>query len=131
MDTKEMNRGVQLLLARMDSNPDEFTHEGWLANWSRTYDRYSEVLTPEERNAIDSKRTEVLREKFSTEIMSKLLRVEQHEPNHAFLTSQEIAQQMAKGLDKAFLTSYKDMIAEEKAMNYRTYNRYTIDGDLA
>lgn len=68
-----MNKGVQILLARMDSNPEEFDYDGWLAKWSRLYDRYSECLTAEEREAIAAKRLEILREVFTNSVMGQLL----------------------------------------------------------
>ena len=71
-----MLKGIEILLARMDSNPEEFDIDGWLANWSRIYDRYSDCLSEKEREAIQTKRTEVLRDKFNAEVMSKLLGVQ-------------------------------------------------------
>ena len=72
-----MNKGVEILLKRMESNPEEFDYDGWLANWSRLYDSYQDVLSPEERSAIETKRELILREKFTAEVMGKLLGVEQ------------------------------------------------------
>lgn len=70
-----MNRGVEILLKRMESNPEEFDYDGWLSGWAKIYTRFEEVLTQEERDAITNKRKEVLRDRFEVEIMSKLLGV--------------------------------------------------------
>jgi hypothetical protein len=86
-----MNKGVEILLSRMDSNPEEFDYDGWLANWSRLYDRYAECLTEEERAAVDNKRTEILRDTFTNSVMAKLLGAERE--------MKEISPEMQKYID--------------------------------
>jgi len=74
-----MNQGVEILLARMDSHPQEFSNEimlGRYGRWSAVIDQVLAVggsFTGEEREVLTKKLREVERERFTQQVMKKLL----------------------------------------------------------
>lgn len=74
-----MNKGVEILLERMKSNPDEFVPEiqYGASKWSRIINTYSEYLTEEENKAITEGYKEtvkkVMQERFTAKVMEELL----------------------------------------------------------
>lgn len=77
-----MNQGIEILLARMDSHPQEFCREamyGHYGRWTATIDKVLAIggsFTDEERKALTTKLYELERERFTQDVMKKLL----HEP---------------------------------------------------
>jgi len=74
-----MNKGIEILLARMDSHPQEFCHEtmyGRYGRWTSAIDKVTAVggsFTEEERKALNTKLYELERERFTQDVMRKLL----------------------------------------------------------
>ena len=74
-----MNRGIEILLARMDSHPQEFSSDtmmGRYGRWSGVIDQVLAVggsFTGEEREALTTKLREMEREQFTQRVMKKLL----------------------------------------------------------
>jgi hypothetical protein len=74
-----MNQGIEILLARMDSHPQEFDSEamtGRYGRWTHTVDLVLAIggsFTDEERNALNKKLRELERERFTRRVMKKLL----------------------------------------------------------
>jgi hypothetical protein len=66
-----MLAGVEILLERMKTNPEEFI-EGGLSKWSRVIDAGWEVLGEEERNALQDAIRSAKRDRFSGEVMRVL-----------------------------------------------------------
>lgn len=70
-----MNKGVEILLERMKSNPEEFmyTPSQGMGKWMRLLDEYNHVLTDEEKTAINNATKEVAREQLTQRVMKELL----------------------------------------------------------
>jgi hypothetical protein len=66
-----MLAGVEILLERMKTNPEEFT-EGGMSKWSRVMDASWAILTEEERTALQAGISEAKREHFNGEVMKVL-----------------------------------------------------------
>ena len=66
-----MLTGVEILLERMKTNPEEFT-EGGMSKWSRVMDASWAILTEEERTALQAGINEAKREHFNGEVMRVL-----------------------------------------------------------
>ena len=71
-----MNAGVEILLQRMKDNPEDFYNnprEG-MTRWSRlvNYAIADEVVTQEEKDALDAGMKEVRRQKFTETVMKEL-----------------------------------------------------------
>ena len=70
-----MNDGVKILLARMETHPEEFAYranEG-TSKWGRLLENFKHCLTKEEINAIDSGIQNIERERFTQLVMEELL----------------------------------------------------------
>lgn len=66
-----MLTGVEILLERMKTNPEEFV-EGGLSKWSRVLDAGFAVMTEDEREALQAGMIEAKREHFNGEVMKVL-----------------------------------------------------------
>jgi|LakMenEpi03Aug12_release.lakeMendotaPanAssembly.Ray.scaffolds.fasta_scaffold1636721_1 hypothetical protein len=74
-----MNKGIQILLERMKSNPEEFVpqYDGGTTKWNSVLSRYHSFLTKEEIEAFNTAQkkvvTEIMRERLTQEVMKELL----------------------------------------------------------
>ena len=66
-----MLTGVEILLERMKTNPEEFV-EGGYSKWSRVLDTGWNVMTEEERQALQAGMNEAKRDHFNGEVMRVL-----------------------------------------------------------
>jgi hypothetical protein len=66
-----MLTGVEILLERMKTNPEEFI-EGGVSKWSRVLDAGFAVMTEDERDALQAGMIEAKREHFNGEVMRVL-----------------------------------------------------------
>ena len=66
-----MLTGLEILLERMKTNPEEFV-EGGLSKWSRVLDAGFAVMTEEERTALQAGMYEAKRDHFNGEVMRVL-----------------------------------------------------------
>ena len=66
-----MLTGVEILLERMKTNPEEFI-EGGLSKWSRVLDSGWAVMTTEEQKALRDGMNEAKRDHFNGEVMRVL-----------------------------------------------------------
>jgi hypothetical protein len=66
-----MLTGVEILLERMKTNPEEFI-EGGLSKWSRVMDEGWSVMTAEEQKALQDGMNEAKREHFNGEVLRVL-----------------------------------------------------------
>lgn len=93
-----MLTGVEILLERMKTNPEEFV-EGGYSKWSRVLDAGWSVMTTEEQKALQDAMNEAKREHFNGEVMKVL----------------------AQGHDDHLLT--RD-IASQESLSYKASERY-------
>jgi hypothetical protein len=74
-----MNRGIEILLERMDSNPEEFVpdYDGGSTKWNALISRYHNFLTKEELEAFSNTQkiivTQAMRERLTQEVMKEIL----------------------------------------------------------
>ena len=73
-----MNQGIEILLARMDSHPQEFDGGtlGPYGRWTYTIERALNIgsnFTKEERDALSIKLRDMARERFTQDVMKELL----------------------------------------------------------
>ena len=80
MRIEDMNEGVQILLARMETHPEEFMSNG---KWHFVNDAIKQerlgFLYPEEVEALTKGLREVHREKFTSTVLKKLTETGQGE----------------------------------------------------
>lgn len=73
MHIKDMNDGVQILLARMQTHPEEFIgSDKWMFLHDALKDNRLSFLHPEETAALDNGLKELYRQKFTAKILAKL-----------------------------------------------------------
>ena len=92
-----MLTGVEILLERMKTNPEEFI-EGDASKWSRVMGRGWDIFTEEERTALQDALIEAKREHFNGEVMRVL--ADGHDDQLGRATSQN---HYAAGLSGAML----------------------------
>jgi hypothetical protein len=68
-----MNQGVEILLARMDSNPEEFLTGNKAGKWQHLLEKYEEYMTDEERKAVFTKYHSLKMSKFTEVVLKELL----------------------------------------------------------
>lgn len=75
-----MNKGIEILLARMDSHPQEFTQSnlmlGRYGRWTTAIEQVCSISSPftqKERDAVINKLRELELEEFTRTVMKKLL----------------------------------------------------------
>ena len=78
-----MNKGIEILLARMESNPDEFVTGNKSGKWLHLIEQFEDNMEPEERKALFTKLNELRMGKFTERVMKELL-AEQEEKNEEF-----------------------------------------------
>jgi hypothetical protein len=67
-----MHQAVELLLKRMESNPEEFSGDSH-DRWMRHIKRYEEFMSDEERDVISEKHRAIMMDRMHKDIMSELL----------------------------------------------------------
>lgn len=68
-----MNQGVEILLSRMDSNPEEFLTGNKAGKWQHLLEKYEEYMTDEERKAVFAKYHALKMSKFTEVVLKELL----------------------------------------------------------
>jgi len=71
-----MNKGVEILLERIKSNPDEFIEEGALtrkSKWGSLIADYQHVLDAEDQEALKKALNQMMQDKFTEKVMKELL----------------------------------------------------------
>jgi hypothetical protein len=71
-----MNKGVEILLARMDTHPEEFEKDD---KWGNLYEEYKKFMEPEEQKAMVDKLKQLKMNKFEELIVRRLMREEREE----------------------------------------------------
>lgn len=73
MRTEDMNEGVQILLARMKTHPEEFiNNDKWMFLHDAIREDRLSFLDVEEIAALDNGLKELYRQKFTAKILAKL-----------------------------------------------------------
>jgi hypothetical protein len=70
-----MNKGIEILLERMDSNPEEFVVNATIGvnKWDRLLHNYASVLDEEDIEAYQAKLKQIAKDQFTAEVMKELL----------------------------------------------------------
>ena len=108
-ETSTLNKGVQILLKRMDSNPDEFMKtKKWDSIMKQLVGRVDNntkdmlpMLTDEECHALMSKFNKIRRDDFTSAVMAKVLQANEEEEADSFGLAQAKAQGAKYKYDQA------------------------------
>ena len=74
-----MNKGLEILLKRVDSNPEEFSE--WGGRWSALLEAYTRHLPEDELKMLKDKLNERYCREFSEKVMQELLVPKNPNPN--------------------------------------------------
>lgn len=106
--------GIQMLLARMESNPEEFDlSEGvWYSTVRRVVDNEDGLFTEAEKTAVANKMRCVVRQNFSSSVLRKVMQINsprsENEANSFTFTRKELVSKLKVQLDKEFRKAYTD-----------------------
>jgi hypothetical protein len=103
-----MNKGVEILLARMESNPEEFNGE--INRWGDLLQYYKTYLNPDDANALNEGINKTIQQRFTEKVMEELL-----DPKSLELED-VIKQYRATGISSVGQTLAQSM-AQSKAMS--------------
>jgi hypothetical protein len=110
-----MNEGVQILLERMKTHPEEFTpeYDGGVTKWGNAIGQYRTYLTAEDNKALDDAWKQTVREemqrRFTQAVMEELVdpKVEKEQWGDSVLD--------AAGLTKQHIAQHKIFLAQQQA----------------
>ena len=84
-----MHIAIELLLKRMESNPDEFVKGNRRhAKWERIIAKYMEYVNPEDKKILNEKYGELQLNQMHKEVMAELLYGERDEENPKYTEKQ-------------------------------------------
>lgn len=110
-----MNQGVEILLARMDSNPEEFTTARGKWDWimdgvnRRVAGKDKDVLaylTDEETRALYDKMQVLARDGFTRNVIATLLPEEEEPSISSTISRADLLKELTPGLEKMFGVEY-------------------------
>ena len=94
-----MNKGVEILLARMETNPEEFENTG---RWIDLYNHYKKFMAEEEQEMFMTKLKALKMEQFEQEVVKRLLREENKERSGRAMTTTDIISHRLSALGDSF-----------------------------
>jgi len=108
-----MKEAVKIILARMDTNPEEFKSS--YSRWAGVLSQYESILSEEEANALKEKGRAIQEQSFTEDVMNILMEVSSSHP-----TSLEILRVGSNGALHIGTT------APDTKLGFSTTNRYVI-----
>ena len=129
----ELSAGVRALVARMESNPQEFY--GTADKWQFMFDaKYREVLTEPEKGAMHEALKEVRRKEFDEKVMRGILKDEmENQIKEGYYTSPQIgsggfgqAQVKAEGLQVGYNLMESNAISNSLQIGKQTLSEEDI-----
>lgn len=72
-----MNKGIEILIARMESSPEEFLTGNKSGKWLHLMEQYEDYMEPEDRKALMDKYNSLKMQKFTEKVMKELLEDQQ------------------------------------------------------
>lgn len=92
-----MNDGIKILLARMESHPEE------LNRWEQLFSNYKKYLSQEDRDAFWNKVCEIKQQEFNAKVMKTLLADKEEKERKELSNIQQI---LEHGLNDVFKEAY-------------------------
>jgi hypothetical protein len=111
-----MNDGVKILLARLESKPEE------LGRWEHTFNNFKKYLTEEDRQLVWDKICAIKQQEFTDKVLGTLLADKEEEERKALKSIQKIAE---ASLDLAWKEAYTKCTLD--TFNYVTKNRMVFE----
>ena len=96
-----MNKGVEILLARMNSHPEEFLRDK--DRWEGLFNHYKKYMAEEDKEVFWAKLCEIRTEEFTEKVLRTLLADKEEAKRREVASIQEIVN---AGLDLAWKEAY-------------------------
>lgn len=116
-----MNKGIEILLARMESNPDEFM--GVNNKWSNLIESHEDYMTDEDRKALFAKLHALRMDRFTEHVMKKLFEEKETEQETMAAAKLHIQQQLQARQQQA-------QLAQQNALAQQQYYNNAQAGSL-
>ena len=111
---RKMNKGIEILLARMESNPDEFM--GVNNKWSNLIESHEDYMTDEDRKALFAKLHELRMDRFTEHVMKELFKDKETEQEATAAAKLHIQQQLQARQQQAQLAQ-QNALAQQQMYN--------------
>lgn len=109
-----MNKGIEILLARMESNPDEFM--GVNNKWSNLIESHEDYMTDEDRRALFAKLHALRMDRFTEHVMKELFKDKETEQEATAAAKLHIQQQLQARQQQAQLAQ-QNALAQQQMYN--------------
>lgn len=111
-----MNKGVEILLARMESNPEEFLRDS--DRWEHLFNHYKKYMTEDDKQAFWNKLCEVRTQEFTERVIKQLLEEKEEKKHKEVFDVRHIVE---TGMNEAFKEAYTQHTLD--AFTYLTKGR--------
>lgn len=108
-----MNKGIEILIARMESSPDEFL--GVNNKWVNLMESHEDYMTDEDRKALFGKLNELRMNRFTEHVMKKLLEDPQEKSEAFGNYAQAIGASMQQTKNQLAQAALKQQLAAQNA----------------
>jgi hypothetical protein len=98
-----MNDGVKILLARMETHPEEFVGNNVYSKWNQMFVNCEDSLDPEDVKAYKNARKVLIQQHFTEQVMEELLAP--HEPEEAKQTTLNLTQRYGQAIANAAMNT--------------------------
>jgi hypothetical protein len=112
-----MNNGLKIILARMDTNPEEFVEKH---KWRRLVESDWPIFTEEEQKAYSAKLREILIDRFSEEVLKTLME-DEGKPTVKYKASDRYATGWTDARRAVSLTATQVAMAEKLGISLEDY----------
>jgi hypothetical protein len=112
-----MNDGLKIILARMDTNPEEFFDK---RKWRHLVESDWPMFTKEEQEAYSTKLRSILLDKFSEEVLKELMD-EDDAPTMKYKASERYAVGWTDARESVSLTTGQVALAQKLGMRLEDY----------
>lgn len=116
-----MNPTIEILLKRMESNPDEFTKE---TRWSYIVENFENYLSEEDRKAYFDGLSKLQLNKFHARVMEELLDPKSESGEIQSYLKQQTATQQAGQTHAQHMAVHKAYLAQQQAQLAQAQNQY-------
>jgi hypothetical protein len=96
-----MNKGIEILLARMESHPEEFARDN--DRWEHLFNHYKKYVSDQDKQVFWDKLCEIRSQEFTERVIKQLLADKEEENRKDLINIREIVEE---GMDLAMKEVY-------------------------
>lgn len=111
-----MNKGVEILLARMESHPEEFARDN--DRWEHLFNHYKKYVSDQDKQVFWDKLCEIRSQEFTERVIKALLADKEEAERKEVLDVRQVVEQ---GMDLAMKEAYTKHLLD--SFKYNTHGR--------